>query len=227
MSDDVANLVSDSPDEPLRSLAEAAREAMLRAEVRATGPQPCPAERATLVFFIDAVLGFGCLCTAAFSVNLLFDELFPPEYRASGDWIVLAVAAATPLLYSGLDVMVGGTPGKLLMGVTIVGPAPVWRARLRRWGIKGAPFILAVVLSILCALFWPEVSGSAFGGWSGSVMLLLIAAFSWWLIASAMDRKGQTLVDWMVGTRLCVRPKVKRLSGFEPVVGGAADKSAR
>jgi len=228
MGDDVTKPDSDrSDDEPLRKLAEAAREAMLRTEGRLAHPQACPSDRAFAVFFIDAMLGFVCLCTGMFSVNLLFEGWVTGGYRAVGDWIMLMIASATPLLYSGLDVMVGGTPGKLLMKVTIAGPARLKRALLRRWAIKGAPFMLALVLSTLSAPFGLLGTGSAFEGWMAGVTLCLLVGFSWWLIASAVDGKGQTWADWMAGTRLCLPGTCEGTTGFEPVMSAPRDESAR
>jgi uncharacterized RDD family membrane protein YckC len=224
------NPVPEHSDEPLDELAKAAREAMLRTSTGQAGPRPCPPGRAAIAFVADLVIGIGCYCTAAYFLTVLFEDGVLPRSHGIVDCAMMVTAASSPLAYSVLDCVVGGTPGKLLAGVLVIGPSPLRRALIRRWAVKGAPLIASAlfgILGLVNAMRRASASPSASPSdlWSWPAALTAVLGYLWWLIASGVDRNGQTLADWIAGTKLVLRDTRPRPEGFEPLPASSGPAS--
>jgi hypothetical protein len=160
---------------------------------------------------------FGAL---VFLVVLDFDG--PPARSEIGSSVTVLLGACLPLLYSAMDWLPWNTPGKGLVGIRIQADCPLRSAVVKRWFIKGVPFLLGAavgVLGLVQALSEPGPMLSRENYFNEAGVYALFAGFVWWLIASVVTfgELRQTVPDLLAGTRLVSHRPLPVRRGFEPV----------
>lgn len=114
-------------------------------------------ERVNLVqraaaYAIDLV--FVVPLQAALAVMAMGKGLGAATTSGTQFWGVMLAANffALPLLYFCFEIILGATPGKLLMGIRIAtdgGTAAPYGKLLARWAVKQSPFIVALLASLV------------------------------------------------------------------------------